>query len=88
MCACGRQLRWRENVPILGWLVYKGTARCCLAKIPVRYLWAEIFLTLAWSVAGMLSGGERVWALILAVTAAGATLGVTWQRQALGDTAP
>lgn len=40
-CACGRQLHWAENVPVLSWVALRGTARCCGARIPVRYLVAE-----------------------------------------------
>jgi len=85
MCVCGRQLRWRENVPILGWLLCKGTARCCQAKIPVRYVLAEAFLAVVWGGAGMLSGTAPVVALLLTAGGAGAVLGVTWQRAAAKD---
>lgn len=40
-CACGRQLRARENVPIASWLVLRGRTPCCGARIPVYYLAAE-----------------------------------------------
>lgn len=86
-CACGRQLRWRENVPILGWLLCKGTARCCQAKIPVRYVRAETFLALAWAGAGTLSGARPVLAVALAAASAGAVVLATWQRPVAKDTA-
>jgi prepilin signal peptidase PulO-like enzyme (type II secretory pathway) len=40
-CVCGRQLRAWENVPILGWLISGGQARCCGTRIPARLLYAE-----------------------------------------------
>lgn len=40
-CACGRQLRAWENVPVLGWLLAAGRARCCGARIPARYVLSE-----------------------------------------------
>jgi general secretion pathway protein O len=40
-CVCGRQLRAWENVPILGWLLSGGRARCCGSSIPARLLYAE-----------------------------------------------
>lgn len=85
MCACGRQLRWRENIPIFGWLLCKGTARCCRAKIPPRYVWAETFLAIAWAGAGLLSGTVPTGALLLAAGSAAAVLGTTWQRPTAKD---
>ena len=40
-CSCGRQLRAWENVPIVGWLLSGGKARCCGSQIPARLLYAE-----------------------------------------------
>lgn len=28
-CVCGRKLLWWENVPIVGYLFFKGRSRCC-----------------------------------------------------------
>ena len=41
-CVCGRQLAVLENIPVIGWLGSKGTAKCCGAKIPSSYLLSEI----------------------------------------------
>jgi prepilin signal peptidase PulO-like enzyme (type II secretory pathway) len=41
-CACGRQLKWYENIPIIGWLRIGGRTRCCNTKLPVWYLLLEI----------------------------------------------
>jgi leader peptidase (prepilin peptidase)/N-methyltransferase len=84
-CVCGRQLRWRENVPIFGWLLCKGTARCCQAKIPRRYVWAEAFLALAWAGAGLLVGTVPTGALLLAAGSAAAVLWTTWPRPEAKD---
>ncbi|MEE2635910.1 MAG: prepilin peptidase [Acidobacteriota bacterium] len=35
--ACDRQLRWFENVPVLGWLVLRGRCRTCRAPVSVMY---------------------------------------------------
>ena len=40
-CVCGRQLTWWENIPIVSWLMLRGRARCCGARIPARYVVAE-----------------------------------------------
>lgn len=49
---CGVQIRWHDNVPILGWLLLRGRARCCGGRIAIRYplvelLTAGLFLLLA-----------------------------------------
>lgn len=41
-CVCGRQLKWYENVPIIGWLRIGGKTKCCGEKLPVSYLMGEI----------------------------------------------
>lgn len=55
-CACGRQLRAYENVPVLGWVRVWGRARCCGARIPVKYVAAE----LGGAVAGATFGAQMV----------------------------
>ncbi len=52
-CACGRQLKWYENVPVLGWLAARGRTKCCNQKIPVWYFISELIagiigLLIAW----------------------------------------
>lgn len=41
-CACGRQLKWYENVPVFGWLAIGGKARCCGAVLSTWYLLTEV----------------------------------------------
>lgn len=40
--ACGASIRAWHNIPLLGWLVLRGKARCCQAAIPVRYPLVEL----------------------------------------------
>ncbi len=35
--ACGKPIRAWENIPLLGWLLLRGKARCCGAKVSPRY---------------------------------------------------
>lgn len=35
--ACGEQIRNRDNVPVLGWLLLRGRCRHCGARISARY---------------------------------------------------
>lgn len=49
---CRVQIAWYDNVPLLGWLLLRGRARCCGTRISARYplvelLTAALFLVLA-----------------------------------------
>ncbi len=52
--ACGHQIPWNLNLPVVSWLLLRGKARCCAAPISLRYpmveaLTAILFFLLAWS---------------------------------------
>lgn len=40
--ACGHTLSWRENIPLLGWLLQAGRCRFCHGRIPARYPLTEL----------------------------------------------
>jgi leader peptidase (prepilin peptidase) / N-methyltransferase len=40
--ACGTPLRAIDNVPVLSWLLLRGRARCCGARISPRYVVVEL----------------------------------------------
>ena len=40
--ACGAQIAARDNVPIFSWLLLRGRARCCGARISPRYPLTEL----------------------------------------------
>lgn len=53
--ACGHQVRPRDNVPVVSWLMLRGLYRDCGEKISVRYPLVEIgtavvFVVLAWRI--------------------------------------
>ena len=39
--SCGKPLSWRDNIPVLGWLILRGKARCCGAPFSPRYAIVE-----------------------------------------------
>jgi len=39
---CGRQLKWWENIPVVGWLFLAGKSKCCGKKLPVLYPIVEL----------------------------------------------
>lgn len=50
---CGTLIRWSQNVPVLGWLLLGGRAKCCGGRISFRYPFVELltaafFFALAW----------------------------------------
>jgi leader peptidase (prepilin peptidase)/N-methyltransferase len=40
--SCGAQIDARDNVPVLSWLLLRGRARCCGARISARYPLTEL----------------------------------------------
>jgi len=44
--ACGTRLTWRENIPILGWILLRGRCRFCKSKISIGYPLVELFVAL------------------------------------------
>lgn len=83
---CGKPVRWRDNIPVLGWLLLRGRCRDCGKAIPVSYPLVEAaFGTLALAVLLRFGVEPHVWpylafflALLLAALA-------DWQTQYLYD---
>lgn len=53
--ACGHQLAWHENLPVLGWLRLRGRCSACATPISARYPLVELatgsfFAAIAWHV--------------------------------------
>jgi len=54
--ACGHGLIWRENIPLLGYLLQGGRCRFCKATIPARYPLTELTSGLLALAAGVAFG--------------------------------
>lgn len=39
---CGKMIRWFDNIPLFGWLLLRGKARCCGTAISARYPFVEL----------------------------------------------
>ncbi|MEY2821858.1 MAG: hypothetical protein RL105_1430 [Verrucomicrobiota bacterium] len=48
-CACGEPIPWWCNLPVLGWLLLRGRARCCGGRISPRYPVVELLTALAFA---------------------------------------
>ncbi|PIT87429.1 MAG: hypothetical protein COU31_02940 [Candidatus Magasanikbacteria bacterium CG10_big_fil_rev_8_21_14_0_10_40_10] len=51
--SCRRQLKWYENIPILGYIFLKGRCRTCHKPIPPHFVWVELmtaflFVFISW----------------------------------------
>ena len=40
--SCGHEIGWRDNIPVLSWLLLRGRCRDCEAVIPWRYPAVEL----------------------------------------------
>lgn len=49
--SCGAAIRWRDNVPILGWLLLRGRCRACGARVSIQYPLVELATALLWVMA-------------------------------------
>jgi len=48
---CGQAIRIYDNIPVLGWLLLRGRARCCKIRISARYPLIEALAgLLAWAI--------------------------------------
>ena len=45
-CACGQKIPVWFNIPLLGWLLLRGRAKCCGATISVQYPLVELITAL------------------------------------------
>ena len=52
---CGKGIRIYDNIPVLGWLLLRGRARCCKIRITARYPLIEAL------------GGLIAWAIVRAI---------------------
>ncbi len=75
--ACGTPIAWRDNIPIISYLLLRGSCRYCQAPIGRRTLWVETVTPLA-LVAVHLAFGWRAVAYWAAFWVSASILGVTW----------
>ncbi len=72
--ACGRQLRWYENVPVLSFLALRGRCLGCKAAIPVRYPLVELATGMIW--VGSYLHFDIIWQALSAAIFATLLLGI------------
>jgi len=45
---CRAPIALQRNIPLLSWLLLRGVAPCCGARIPAQYFFLELLTVLAW----------------------------------------
>ena len=62
---CGAQIRARDNIPIISWLLLQGRCRDCSQAIPVRYPLVELGLGALFVATYLIVGDDPWWELAL-----------------------
>jgi len=54
--SCGHVIGWRDNVPVLSWLLLRGRCRWCQAAISAQYPLIEALVAVLWVAAALYYG--------------------------------
>jgi len=84
--ACGHQIRWFENIPLLSWLALRGRCSACGTAISMRYplievLTAALFAGVAWKLGPQ--PAALLWCAAMAVLVA--LSAIDWDTTVLPD---
>lgn len=84
--ACGHQIRWFENIPLLSWLVLRGKCSACGTGISVRYPLIELLTAALFAACGLQFGAQPttlLWCGFVAVLVAASA--IDWDTTLLPD---
>ena len=84
--ACGHQIRWYENIPVVSWLVLRGKCSACDAGISVRYPLIELLTAALFAGCGLQFGAQPttlLWCGFVAVLVAASA--IDWDTTLLPD---
>lgn len=62
--SCAYPIRWRHNIPVLGWLLLRGRCHDCDSRISLRYPVVEAATGGLYLGAGLVVTHEDVWTLL------------------------
>jgi leader peptidase (prepilin peptidase) / N-methyltransferase len=71
---CGAQIRSRDNIPVLSWVLLRGRCRACAAPIAIRYPLVELATGGLFAVLGVRFGTDPVLPAVLVLAAGGVAL--------------
>lgn len=69
---CGTPIPWRWNIPVVGWLMLRGRARCCGERISVLYPATEAATGGLWALLAAIT--QPVWLLAIVLPASAAAV--------------
>ena len=84
--ACGHQIRWFENIPLLSWLALRGKCSACGTGISVRYPLIELLTAALFAGCGVQFGAQPttlLWCGFVAVLVAASA--IDWDTTLLPD---
>jgi leader peptidase (prepilin peptidase)/N-methyltransferase len=84
--ACGHQIRWHENIPLLSWLVLRGKCSACGTPISARYPFIELLTAALFAGCGLQFGAQPttlLWCGFVAVLVAASA--IDWDTTLLPD---
>lgn len=58
--SCGAPIGWRDNIPVLAWILLRGRCRRCRARIPARYPLVEALTGGLFVLAALAFPGDRL----------------------------
>ncbi len=62
--SCAGPIRWRHNIPVLGWLLLRGRCHDCDSPISLRYPVVEAATAGLYLTAGLVVTHEDAWVLL------------------------
>jgi len=84
--ACGHDIRWHENIPVLSWLRLHGRCSACGAKISARYPLVELSTAALFALVAARFGAQPVTLLYCAMVAVLLSLTlIDWDTTVLPD---
>jgi len=69
--ACGRRIRWYDNVPLVSWFALRARCRSCKARISPRYVVVE-------AATALLAAGLFVWYYVLDLRSGSGDFASSW----------
>lgn len=84
--ACGHQIRWYENIPVLSWLALRGKCSACGTRISARYPLVELLTAGLFAWCGVRFGAQPttlLWCGFVAVLMAASL--IDWDTTLLPD---
>ncbi len=74
---CGHEIRARDNIPVVSWLVLRGRCRDCGEPISPRYPLTEVGVGALWAATYLILGGDDIAELALGLVLCALLMAIT-----------